>query len=292
MGKATSIGWTDHTFNPWWGCVRVSPGCEHCYAETFAKRVGQQVWGPAKTTPRRTFGDHHWAEPERWNADAKEVGRPARVFCASMADVFEDHHELPPHRARLFELIERTPYLDWQLLTKRPENVMGMVPRSWRGAFPENVWLGTSVEDQQRADERVPVLTSIPARIRFLSCEPLIGPVDLRPWASLARADMVRNIAEANALRAFANAEAWALHWVIVGGESGPGARPMDSSWARDLVAVCDEAGIAAFVKQLGAAHAPARSDAKAEEIEHFPAELRIRQFPGFRRPVPMEART
>ncbi|HEY2512934.1 MAG TPA: DUF5131 family protein, partial [Polyangiaceae bacterium] len=118
MVANSKIQWTDHTFNPWWGCQRVSPGCEHCYAEAFAKRTGHGVWGP--TAQRRFFGEAHWKEPLKWNEAAKRSGQRARVFCASMADVFEDRWELEPHRARLAGLIRVTPHLDWLLLTKRP----------------------------------------------------------------------------------------------------------------------------------------------------------------------------
>lgn len=119
MGAATEIAWTDATFNPWWGCVRVSPGCENCYAESFAKRTGNAVWGVQ--APRRFFPDKHWSEPRKWNAAAEKAGIRKRVFCASMADAFERREELDPWRAKLFALIEETPWLDWQLLTKRPE---------------------------------------------------------------------------------------------------------------------------------------------------------------------------
>jgi protein gp37 len=185
MGESTAISWTDHTFNPWWGCTRVSPGCQHCYAEAFAKRTGNDVWG---TSPRRFFGDKHWAEPLKWDRQAEADGRPHLVFCASMADVFEDRSELVEHRARLWDLIDRTPYLIWQLLTKRPENVLKLTPEGWHGAgfadrperlWPPNVWIGTTVEDQQRADDRIPELLKVPAAVRFLSCEPLLGPVDV-----------------------------------------------------------------------------------------------------------------
>lgn len=109
MGKNSKIEWTHHTWNPWWGCVKVSQGCEHCYAETFAKRTGHSIWGPAKTTQRRTFGDKHWAEPLKWDADAAKAGERHRVFCASMADVFEDHPQLHAERPRLWSLIAQTP---------------------------------------------------------------------------------------------------------------------------------------------------------------------------------------
>lgn len=121
MGKNSRIEWTDHTFNPWWGCTKVSEACKNCYAEAWSKRVGQQVWGPQ--AERRFFGERHWLEPLKWNADAAAHGKRLRVFCASMADVFEDRRSLDPWRSKLWELIEATPQLDWLLLTKRPEHV-------------------------------------------------------------------------------------------------------------------------------------------------------------------------
>ena len=233
MGADSKIEWTHHTFNPWWGCERVSPGCQHCYAESLAKRYGHKVWG--KQSPRRFFGENHWNEPLRWNRDAQAAGERRRVFCASMADVFEERENLIHERLRLWDLIEATPWLDWLLLTKRPQNVLLLSPIRWdRFGWPDNVWIGTTVEDQQRADERVPILCAIPARVRFLSCEPLIGPVNLQVgWLSPTFP---------------------ALHvdWVIVGGESGPGARPMDPEWARSLRDDCERFAVPFFFKQWG----------------------------------------
>ena len=232
MGKDTAIGWTDHTYNPWWGCTRVSPGCARCYAETFAKRTGHAVWG--QNAPRRTFGDKHWLEPLKWNRDAEAAGRPALVFCASMADVFEDHPEVVEERERLWRLIGQTQHLRWLLLTKRPENVLGMVPWFWlppEGAkvthWPDNVWVGTTVEDQQRAAERLDHLAFIPAPVRFLSCEPLLGPVDLTPWIA-------------------------SVDWIIAGGESGARHRPLNLDHARALRDQADAAGVPFFLKQIG----------------------------------------
>src|SRR5712671_6808752 len=125
MAKNSSIEWTDHTFNPWWGCSKVSPGCNNCYAETWAKRVGEKIWG--KDEPRRFFTDKHWDEPLKWNDEALSSGTRRRVFCASMADVFEQRTDLNPWRARLWKLTEETPKLDWLLLTKRPENIAASV---------------------------------------------------------------------------------------------------------------------------------------------------------------------
>src|SRR4051812_42185869 len=126
MAKNSHIEWTHHTFNPWWGCTKVSPACNNCYAELWAKRMGHKIWGG--TAPRRFFTDAHWKGPLVWNEEAQAKGERERVFCASMADVFERRAELNPYRERLWALIAETPWLDWLLLTKRPQNIGGMVP--------------------------------------------------------------------------------------------------------------------------------------------------------------------
>jgi protein gp37 len=221
VGENSKIAWTDHTFNPWWGCTKVSPGCANCYAESFAKRTGL-AWGPQ--AERRFFTDKHWTEPVKWDAAARKVRELHRVFVASMADVFEDRPELVAPRARLFALIDQTPNLAWLLLTKRPGNIEEMVPREWHAALPPNVWAGTTVENQAMADERIPVLLSVPARVRFLSCEPLLGPVSIRGG--------VGNLEPR-------------VHWVIAGAESGPRARPMSEDWVRRIRDEC--AGRASF---------------------------------------------
>src|SRR5262245_38941981 len=161
MGKETNIQWCDHTFNPWRGCTKVSPGCQHCYAETLAARNPKVlgVWGPHGT--RVIASESMWREPLKWNKKAEIAGVRRRVFCASLADVFEDRPELVEPRYRLWRLIVNTPYLDWLLLTKRPENAGRMLADG--GSLPgilgfPSIWLGVSVEDQQRADERIPVL--------------------------------------------------------------------------------------------------------------------------------------
>jgi protein gp37 len=254
----SKIEWTDFTFNPWWGCIRVSPGCENCYAETMAKRYGHQVWGPAKTTDRRFFGDQHWSEPLRWNREAEAAGERRRVFCASMADVFETNPVLIEPRARLWELIRATPWLDWLLLTKRPQNFAEMLPAEWLASPAHNVWLGTSVENQRAADERIPLLLQTPAAVRFLSCEPLLGPVDLRSWlpyytACGASRDEKTQAALDDLFRAAVRYMGGStLHWVIAGGESGPKARPMHPDWARSLRDQCQAAGVAFHFKQWG----------------------------------------
>lgn len=231
MAKNSSIEWTHHTFNPWWGCTKVSPACDHCYAETWAKRVGQGVWG-AKA-PRRFFTDKHWADPIRWNKEAASDGERRRVFCASMADVFERRAELNPWRERLWELIEQTPMLDWLLLTKRPQEIGSKVP--WTNDWPENIWLGTTVENQRFAELRLPHLLKHQAKVRFLSCEPLLGPIDLKAF-----------------IKGNKKAGLHGIDWIIAGGESGPGARPMHPDWATSLRDQANAARVAFHFKQWG----------------------------------------
>lgn len=228
MGKFSHIEWTHHTFNPWWGCVKVSPACENCYAESWAKRVGSKVWGTK--APRRFFGDDHWTEPVRWNEEARRRGVRYRVFCASMADVFEDRRDLDASRSRLWKLIESTPSLDWLLLTKRPDAVGELAP--WEEVWPNNVWLGTTVENQIWAGRRIPHLLSIPAKVRFLSCEPLLGPLDLSAVMPKRGKSPI--------------------HWIIAGGESGPKSRPMNPEWVRHLRDFTRSRKIAFHFKQWG----------------------------------------
>ncbi len=224
MGENTKIEWATHTFNPWWGCTKVSEACKHCYAEAWAKRVGQDVWGPKPS--RRMMSDAHWKQPISWNKKAENLARRPRVFCASMADVFEDRDELLASRDRLFDLIEATPNLDWLLLTKRPQNVTRLA--RWTDDWPENVWLGTTVELQARADELLPHLAAIPAKVRFISAEPLLGPLEISQWLGSA------------------------INWVITGGESGPKARPASPGWFRSLHSQCMANQVAFHFKQWG----------------------------------------
>lgn len=224
MGKNSKIEWTHHTFNPWWGCVKVSEACKHCYAEAWAKRVGKKVWGPK--SERRFLSDAHWRQPIAWDREAERSGERHRVFCASMADVFEDRDELIEARARLGALIEATPNLDWLVLTKRPQNAVRLSP--WAGDWPRNVWAGTTVELQHRADELLPFLDQIPAAVRFISAEPLLGPLELGNWLGST------------------------INWVITGGESGPKARPASPSWFTGIHRQCMEAEVAFHFKQWG----------------------------------------
>ncbi len=260
MGEVSGIAWTDATFNPWWGCTRVSPGCEHCYAETLATvRRKLDVWGV--DAQRKPMSEAYWRDPVKWNRKAQAEGIRRRVFCASMADVFE----IPPERnvqahqvqnaarARLWKLIEETPWLDWLLLTKRPQHVEDCVP--WpRGEWPANIWLGTTTEDQKRYDERWPILSKIPACVRFISHEPALGPLTLT-------GDILPD-------------------WVITGGESGSGARFYDHAWAESVIEQCRRYGTVPFVKQLGANASLPLNDPKGGDPSEWPAHLRVQEFP------------
>lgn len=272
--KNSHISWTDHTFNPWEGCTKVSPGCANCYAENRNARFGGGTapnWG--KGAPRRRTSAANWNQPLKWNKGEERMvshdefvaNRRPRVFCASLADWLDD--EVPVEwLADLLDLIRLTPHLDWLLLTKRPQNwrkrieqvvalgcPAGGEPSWWYlaqcwscGTPPANVWVGTSVEDQVRADERIPLLLDIPARVRFLSMEPLLGAVEIDKnyWLTgQARREDKTLTPPGSGPR---------IHWVIVGGESGPHARPMHPDWARSLRDQCKAAGVAFHFKQWG----------------------------------------
>jgi protein gp37 len=292
MGTNSLIQWTTHTFNPWVGCTKVSAGCSHCYAEALDRRVGGGPTGPdgggkrlrwgkgalrTRTTPR------NWRLPLGWDKEAARLGERHRVFCASLADVFDA--EVPDSwRLELFDLVRRTQHLDWLLLTKRPQLIrrliggaldafpetpdVTMATEAWLqawidGVAPTNVWLGTTAENQEQAEGRLPGLLRMPAHRRFLSCEPLLAPVDLTLWLGPQ-----------------------AVSWVIVGGESGPRARAFDLDWAADVVRQCRSAAVAPFVKQLGAAPmahgaAMALRDGHGGDISEWPAALRVRDLPS-----------
>jgi protein gp37 len=338
MAGTTKIEWCDATFNCWRGCTKISEGCKACYAETMSGRNPKTlgVWGPNGT--RVVASEAKWREPLKWNKLAaggrlpdgtpNPDGRRPRVFCASLADVFEDwagpvtasngnplwwcHGSLSNSpipstgltegcrlatmddvRQRLFDTIAETPHLDWLILTKRPA-----VMRDWlRGEFMgadgtgnahaatwpwPNVWLGVSVEDQKAAKERIPVLLDVPAAVHFLSCEPLLGEVDVSDYLYVFKTHQ--------------KGQQWPhgpVNWVIVGAESGPGSRTMQIEWARSLVRQCKDAGRACFVKQLGGTYYEDRAggdrlrivlnDRKGGDIEEFPADLQVRQFPEVR---------
>lgn len=234
MSELSAIEWTDHTFNPWWGCVKVSPGCKNCYADTLASRWGHDCWG---TSRRRTFGDKHWNAPHKW--------KPGRVFCGSMCDVLEDAPGLAEQRERLWKLILDTPHLTWMLLTKRPERIRTIPTRTLR-----QVWMGVSIEDQEHANERIGRLVSHgePA-VRFISYEPALGPVSFRwaKWYGYYPEGWRERGETQNHLDGMRS-----IDWVICGGESGNGHRPFDLDWARGVRDECAEAGVPFFFKQVG----------------------------------------
>ncbi len=286
MSANSKIEWTDHTFNPWEGCQKVGPGCDHCYAETRNARFGGGVainWGPG--APRRRTSEANWREPLKWNRKAEREGRRFRVFCASLADVFDN--EVPPDwRADLLHLIVDTPHLDLLLLTKRIGNAHAMLneaaarncmPR-WGDRMFNNIWIGSTVVNQEEADRDIPKLLRVPARVRFLSIEPMLGQVDLttigRYRNGSLNIDALRGIETRGILgmcpsegssmvsSSFGNPR---IDWVIVGGESGPGARPMHPDWARSLRDQCAAAGVPFLFKQWGE-WAPAESVSDDDE--------------------------
>jgi protein gp37 len=236
MGKNSSIEWTEHTFNPWWGCTKISEGCALCYAKKFAARTGYgpdpvaadkfPIWGD--NARRRLFGDKHWDEPKEWQMAAARVGVMHRVFCGSMCDILENREELKYPRQVTTEMVASTPNLLWLFLTKRPENAVKLLPLDWRGNgnWPRNVMLGVTIENQKRLEIRVPVIRSIlrdfPGAAFFASCEPLLSALE---WEGVEGGYR-------DSLDLF--------DWVIGGGESGPGARPMHPDWIRKLRDDCE----------------------------------------------------
>lgn len=309
MSETTNIAWCDSTWNPWEGCSKISPGCDSCYAEARNQRFhGGVNWGPG--APRRRTSPAYWRQPLAWDRKARESGKPWRVFCGSLCDVFDN--EVPEGRRRdLFELICATDNLTWLLLTKRIGNAKTMLPIHWWGKDgpPPNVWLGATVVNQEEADRDIPKLLAVPAAVRFLSIEPMLGPIDLteiqtadgEQWNCLDRVEAADAALEGGC--------SGTVDWVIVGGEStqpGHPARPFNIEWARDIMRQCKAAQVPVFVKQLGShvawngcsspgEHWPRGTDktdtgrgywrmllrdrAGADPSE-WPEDLRVREFP------------
>lgn len=273
MAENTKIEWAHHTFNPWIGCTKVSPACDNCYAEAdFDKRRHVVTWGAGQ--PRKHTAPSTWAQPLRWNTEAERLGVRYRVFCASLADVFDN--EVPGQwRIELMSLILATPHLEWLLLTKRIGNAAGMLETAfravhhgregWADNVPPNVWIGTSITSQAEADRDIPKLLAVPAAKRFLSMEPLLGPVDLetiyntdfgegQPYLHL----LIGRVSDGHG----DGCGAPSIDWIIVGGESGPNARPMHPDWARSLRDQCQSAGVPFLFKQWGEWMPPESSEA------------------------------
>jgi protein gp37 len=236
MAIDSKIEWTDSTFNPWVGCTKINrphgapSACDFCYAEKWAKRSGQVKWG---NHARRRTTESYWEAPLSWNRKARDFqgqfGRRQRVFCASLADVF-DNQAAPEWRSDLFELIKRCAELDWLLLTKRPQNIKKMLPQDWADGYA-NVWLGTTAEDAGAYKQRVGSLLKLPAAVRFVSYEPALGPLDK------------------------ISIEGRCPDWIIIGGESGVRydmARPTNPAWARHVISECRKNDVAPFLKQWG----------------------------------------
>jgi protein gp37 len=287
VSAISTIEWTDSTFNPFIGCTKVSPGCDHCYAEQLMdRRLGRVRWGAGQARVRTSAA--YWRQPERWDkADFRACGfcgwrgeidtlvddgcpscrrheklNPARrrVFCASLADVF-DNEAPEAWRADLLNLIADTPNLDWLVLTKRVGNAQRMLDEyvasdghpseKWDRGWP-NLWLGVTVCTQQEADRDIPKLLATPAAVRFVSCEPLLGDIRLgsylqrSPSAAFAAGRVTED------MPAWTRIGSTAIDWVIAGGEYGPGARPMHPDWARSLRDQCQAARVPYFFKQWG----------------------------------------
>lgn len=244
MAENSKIEWCRHTFNCWVGCTKLKghgpngSACDFCYAETWARRSGHpELW----QGERRRTTEQNWRQPIKWDRAAAAAGERHRVFCASLADVFDNQVPVA-WRLDLFALIRDTPNLDWLLLTKRPENIHKMLPVDWSSGY-RNVWLGTTCEDQLNFDRRYAKLAAIPAAVHFVSYEPALGPLTL-PGVGQERPD-----------------------WIICGGESGSKPRMMDLQWARDLRDQCASAGVAYFFKQTTGK-------------KPIPDDLMVRQFP------------
>jgi len=312
MGENSKIEWTDHTFNQWIGCQRVSAACDNCYAAAGSARLAGalklKLWDEGST--RHITSVDNWKKPYVWNRKAEKAGERHRVFCASYADIFEMRPELVDPRGRVLQIMEETPHLDYLLLTKRIEHVKDLVPRSWmEKGFPKNIWMGTTVENVP-ALGRIIHLLQLPAVVRFISAEPLledIAPYD-GPGLHRLRDGSWYDREGAHFYDALRGASYWSngdhgigggptLDWVIVGGESGAKARPFELRWARNIVRACGEAKIACFVKQLGAKpagcpratcdglphHGPTKLELihkKGGDWDEWPEDLRVREFP------------
>lgn len=280
MGEVTGIQWCHSTINFWRGCSRVSEGCRLCYAEAMSRRNPAVLgtWGPDGTRP--IASESKWREMSRWNEDAANAGERRRVFCGSLMDIWEDRPDLVGPRIRGLSMASCTKSLDWLFLSKRPENIKpilsdgriryGKETLSWWERISRkpmsNWWFGCTVENQRRARERIPILLEVPASIRFLSCEPLLEPLDLSPWLSTG-----------------------GIHWVIVGGESNQGggkAASLCLSWVEELVGQCKDHNVPVFVKQLGSRPVAEGlglklKDRHGGEMAEWPPWLRVREIPA-----------
>jgi protein gp37 len=241
MGQVTRIEWCDHSYNPWIGCTKVSPACDHCYAAAQEDvRYSRVTWGG----PRRRTSAATRAAPYRWDRLAAAAGERRRVFCMSLGDFF-DNQVLDEWRTETIEIIRQCRNLQWLILTKRPQNIVKMLPPDFGPQGWPHVGLGVTIENMTEARRRIPILLQVPARVHFLSIQPLLEPLDLCPW--LGRG----------------------IDWIVVGGETGSrDARYMEPDWARDLRDQCRKAGAAFFLKQMW-------------KRQGIPADLMVREYPA-----------
>jgi protein gp37 len=257
VSEDTKIEWADHTFNPWVGCSKVSAACDHCYAERWAKWTGHaELWDGA----RRRTTSVNWQLPIKWDRNAAAAGVRRRVL-PSLCDPFDNQ---VPRRWRddFWHRIDQTPNLDWLLLTKRPGNIAKMLPdpetgvKPWGGGWP-NVWFGVSAGNQEEANRNIPILLATPARVHFVSLEPLLGPIDLTAIACPNGCKPPEYCSRCHpdggeATGTYDVLGSGCLDLVIVGGETGPRARPMHPDWPRDIRDPCQAAGVPFFFKRHG----------------------------------------
>lgn len=289
--QESGISWAHYTFNPWWGCEKISPACAACYAEAWSNRCGLDLFGPGK--PAHTFGARHWGQVHLWDSRAERMKTRFRVFCGSMCDIFQKRDDVKLEREQLWFTVETTPHLDWMFLTKRPENAEELIPEHWRPKWPKNVWMGVTAENQEMADKRIPVMLKLNSQFFFVSCEPLLSDMSIRKWlpaeywcycgyvgdetgtdycvkcgAVFGDGDTCQVCGneeydsacpECDTVDGFADWTTGPLDqrpntigWVIVGGESRLKDRPMDPRYVRGIHQQCIDAGIPFHFKQWG----------------------------------------
>ncbi len=244
MSDKTKIEWCDSTFNPWWGCTKIAPGCDNCYAAAMDHRLGGKHWGG----DYKQLSDANWSKPIKWHIGANKFyakhGRNRRVFCASMPDVFANKAR-NEDRLKLFSTISVTHNLNWLILTKRPQNMYGMLPTDYDSEQWRNLWLGVTVEDRKHGLRRIEELKKLNPTVRFLSIEPLLE--------DLGRLDLS------------------GIHWVIIGGETGRNARPTDPQWVSSILHQCRMHKVPVFFKQWGAIVGKGETTYYGTKIQEFP---------------------
>lgn len=259
-----------YTFNPWWGCTKLSAGCIHCYSEASCKRWGYDVFGADK--PRRFFGEKHWNEPLRWNRKAEKEGIRRKVFTGSMCDVLEDRGDLDEWRARLWDLVRKTEFLDWLILTKRIENthrLMGRLLSDW----PTHARMGVTAENQERADHQIITLLGLDVP-NFVSVEPMLSSIDFQ--------GIIMPDGDSLGDEFFAQSVGRGIEWFIVGGESGSNARSFPIEAAVDLIRQCRKGSVPVFVKQMGTVWARERGyRGKGDDDRYWPGALKVKEFPA-----------